>query len=390
MTKFEVVVPCEWGSEAFKTVLAVFEKNARSYAWARHPADENASFEHWHIGGELHSNRNVDDIYKWFAGFDRVKKNSIQNIKSHWKTYLTYIMHKTKDAIAKGKSEPTERGGNADFETALKDYETKGECDNLIADILAGRVLEYQFHMNTPLVEAIIQKGWYTKVKQAFESAEKSRLARSSSISEERKQCWIFGKAGSGKTELAKWFCRSQGFLDIDIYVTSSGQNPFDDYKGQPCIIVDDIDADTMTAKTALKLADCFTGSAVKARYSNKVIFAKMVVFTSTIAPQNWWKGVAAEKVDGNVHQLLRRLNLGSWLIEDNSISATMYDGQGEIDTTVSMEMPAEVMEKVRSKRTASTVDFLGSVFTVKGRDEKTGVTANVQISFGKDGGFIE
>lgn len=386
MTKFEIVIPTSWGRDKFNSLLAIVEKNSREHAYALHVADEQAGFEHWHLGCTLHSSRTIDDVVGWFSSVDGIQKNSIEKIRSHWKTYLCYILHRTREAIAQGKSAPSEYGGSADFDTALKDYETKGECDTLISDILAGKVLEYQFHMNTSLVESIIAKGWYTKVKQAFESAEKNKLARSSSLAEERKQCWIFGKAGSGKTELAKWFCRSQGFADEDIYVTSSGQNPFDDYKGQPCIVVDDIDADTMTAKTALKLADCFTGSAVKARYSNKVIFAKVVVFTSTIAPQNWWKGVASERVDGNVYQLLRRLNLGSWHIEDSTISATMYDGQGEIEATVTMDMPADVMEKVKSKRTASTVDFLGSVFTVKGRDHKTGITADLQITFGKDG----
>lgn len=252
------------GARNFEKLVEVFKTNTREYAFARHPSDECAGFEHWHIGGLLHSNRTAKDLLKWFAEFDRIKENSIQNIKSHWKTYLTYIMHKTKDAIEKGKSAPTEWGGNADLAGAVSDYELKGECDRLVADILAGRVREYDFYARTELVQEIIEKGWYNRMKQAFEAYTKNELTKSSSRTEERKQVWIFGKAGCGKTELGKWVCRSAGYKDSDIYVTSSGQNPFDDYKGQPCVIVDDIDAETMTPKTMLKLADCFTGSAVK------------------------------------------------------------------------------------------------------------------------------
>lgn len=373
MTKFELVIPCEWGNDFFQKVVSVFEKNVREYAWARHVADENAGFEHWHIGADLHSSRTVDDVYKWFAGIDRLQKNSVQNIRSHWKTYLTYIMHKTKDAIAKGKSAPSEWGGNADMVGAVSDYELKGECDRLIEDILAGSVREYDFYAKTELVNEIIKKGWYNKVKQAFESYTKNQLTRSSSRTEERKQMWIFGKAGSGKTELAKWVCRSEGYRDVDIYVTSSGQNPFDDYKGQPCVIVDDIDAETMTPKTMLKLADCFTGSAVKARYSNKVILADVVVFTSTVSPSSWWKRLADDKVDGNVFQLLRRLNRGSWHIDGNKIDCTFYDGQGEIALTSVLELPQEIAEKVCSSESAvqKSLDWLKQRFKVTAVDSR-------------------
>ena len=370
MTKFEIVVPCEWGKDIFDGLCKVVEANSREWAFSRHIPDEHCSFEHWHLGGLLHSNRVPQDIYSWLVTVtDKVKLNSVEKIRKHWKTYLTYIMHQTKEALALGKSAPTEYGGSADIEGALSDYKTIGECDKLISDILAGNILEYQFHQRVDLVEEIIRKGWYVKVKQAFESADKNRLNKTTSMVEERKQCWIFGKAGSGKTELAKWYCRSAGYADIDIYVTSSGQNPFDDYKGQPCVIVDDIDADTMTPKTALKLADCFTGSAVKARYSNKVIFAKMVVFTSTVAPQSWWKSLANDKVDGNVYQLLRRLNMGSWHITDTSVEMTLYDGQGEIDKQITVSLPQEIVDKVNSRRNDRSVAELLHVFNVAASD---------------------
>lgn len=381
MTKFELVIPTEWGQETFEKLVEVFKANTREYAFARHPSDECAGFEHWHIGGLLHSNRTAKDLLKWFAEFDRIKSNSIQNIKSHWKTYLTYIMHKTKDAIEKGKSAPTEWGGNADLETAVKDYEIKGECDRLIEDILAGKVREYDFYAKTELVNEIIRKGWYIKVKQSFDAYTKNELTKSASRTEERKQVWIFGKAGSGKTELAKWLCRSAGYRDVDIYVTSSGQNPFDDYKGQPCVIVDDIDAETMSPKTMLKLADCFTGSAVKARYSNKVILAEMVCFTSTVAPSSWWSKLADDKVDGNVFQLLRRLNLGSWHIDGSKIHCYFYDGQGQMVMQSELDMPKEVADKLYSSQNAvqKSIDWLSQRFTIKMVD-KAGNSMNAEF----------
>lgn len=386
MTKFEIIVPTDWGNEVFQALCDIVSANSREWAYARHIPDEHCGFEHWHLGGLLHSNRKPEDIFTWFGTVSKVRLNSIQKIKSHWKTYLCYILHKTKDAIQKGKSPATEYGGNADFTTALQDYETKGECDTLITDILAGKVREYEFHSNTSLVEEIIMKGWYNKVKQAFESADKNRLNKSTSTGG-RDQCWIFGKAGCGKTALAKHVCKQHGYSEEDIYITSSGNNPFDDYKGQPCVIVDDIDSDTMSPKTALKLADCFTGSAVKARYSNKVIIADVVVFTSTVSPGNWWKALAQEKTDGNVYQLLRRLSLGSWHIDGNTIDVTLYDGQGEMAGNVVMAMPMEIQELVNSENVnRRSLDFIGSHFTVVSQDTKGN---KVSVDFNaKDGTF--
>lgn len=385
MTKFEIVVNMDWGKDVFDQVCTVMENNSKEWAWAQHGIDEKSSFQHWHVGATLHSNRTPEDILKWFTGVPHIALNSIENIKSHWKTYLCYIMHKTKKAIEEGKSAPVAFGGSADIEKALSDYKTIGECDTLIDDILSGKVREYEFYGNTELVSAVLKKGWYHKVKDAFDAYTKDSLIKSSTRSEERKQCWIFGKAGSGKTEVAKWLCRSSGYTDSDIYITSSGSNPFDDYKGQPCVIVDDIDADTMTPKTMLKLADCFTGSAVKARYSNKVILADLVVFTSTIAPQNWWKKLAEEKIDGNVYQLLRRLNLGSWHIDGNTINATFYDGKGEVAVTSVMDMPAEVMEKITNPmaQAEKALDFLSAHFSIRSTDVKGNtVSADVNLQF--------
>ena len=386
MTKFEIVVPCEWGSEIFQALSKIVEDNTREWAWAKHIPDEHCNFEHWHIGGLLHSSRTVKDVFAWFRSFEKIKENSVEKIKYHWKTYLCYLQHKTKDAIAKGKTPPTEYGGSADFSQALSDYETKGECDTLIRDILEGKIREYEYHSNTALVEQIIQKGWYNKVKQAFESADKNRLNKSTST-QGRDQCWIFGKAGCGKTALAKHLCKQHGYSDEDIYITSSGNNPFDDYKGQPCVIVDDIDADTMSPKTALKLADCFTGSAVKARYSNKVIIADVVIFTSTVSPSNWWKALAQEKTDGNVYQLLRRLTFGSWHIDGNTIDVTMYDGQGEISGSVVMSMPVEIQELVRSEVAHKrSMDFISSHFQVISQDTKGNkISVDVDVN---DGSF--
>ena len=381
MTQFEIIIPTEWGVEKFEQLKGVFQSFCKEYAFALHPIDEFSNFEHWHLGGTLHSSRTFDDVFAQFSNFPEILSNSIERIKSHWKTYLCYILHQTKDAIAKGKSFPVDYGGNADFEKALGDYKKIGEFENLVNDIVNGKIREYDFYGNKTLVTEVIKSGRMTKVEQAFRAQERNALVESSTRTDERKQAWIYGLSGCGKTELAKETCRLSGYSDRDIYITSSGANPFDDYKGQPCVIVDDIDAETMSPKTMLKLADCFTGSAVRARYSNKVIQAKLVLFTSTISPRTWWNKLCDDKIDGNEYQLFRRLNLGVWHIEDNTFRITTFDGQGHPSGSAVAELPAEVWDKVRFGRASKKgMETLKSLFKVEAFDV-SGNSVSVEVN---------
>lgn len=385
MTKFEIVVPLEWGVETFSKIRDIIQSKCKEYAWAQHPIDELSSFEHWHIGCTLHSNFSADSLLKWFKDIPVIKNNSIQSIKSTFKTYVVYILHKTESAIKQGKSAPVDYGGNAPFDEYLKSYEFQGDVKNLVTDILDGKIKEYEFYQNKALVAEIIKKGWYTKVDVAFKSSYTLKSLGADRMDKDRKQCWIYGLAGSGKTELAKYTCRSYGYKDIDIYVSSSGNNPFDDYKGQPCIIVDDVDANTMTPKTCLKLADLFTNSFVNARYFNKQIIAECIIFTSTCSPSTWWKNVSTEKTDGNVFQLYRRLNMGIWHIDDLSVEVSLYNGQGDFVSKMNVSLPKEIADKVKSKTMEKTLDNLRVVF-----GDSVGHSLSFDVNNIKFDGFME
>ena len=73
MTKFEIVVPLEWGIETFSKIRDIIQSKCKEYAWAQHPIDELSSFEHWHIGCTLHSNFSADSLLKWFKDIPVIK-----------------------------------------------------------------------------------------------------------------------------------------------------------------------------------------------------------------------------------------------------------------------------------------------------------------------------
>ena len=365
MKKFELVIPTEW--DIFDDVLAVFQSkdSVVRYAWALHPVDELSSFEHYHIGCQLSSSWEIADLLKWFKEFEQIKNNSIEKIKSTFDNYCVYLLHKTKAAVAAGKSLPVKYGGTVNFDNILGKYQESQNIDELIGKILNHEYKEYQFYMDKELVHSCVVSHELNKVKEAFSASYKSSML-GADRNTDRRQLWIYGLAGSGKTELAKYAARQYGFDDMDIYITSSGKNPFDDYMGQPVVIVDDIDSETCSPKTALKLCDCFTQSSVAARYNNKYVSAELVIFTSTKSPGSWWKRVADESTDGNIYQLYRRLNLGSWFItSDYIVQIDLYDKSGNYKKQISRPLPSDIIEKIKKPIDDDVIDDIDIIFGV-------------------------
>jgi len=373
MTKFEIVIPAEH-KPVFESCLSEVQKHPVKWAYALHPVDEMSSFEHYHLGVSMSTSYSIEQVFEWFKavpadGDFSIQRNSIEKIKSHFNTYMTYLKHETKDAKAQGKSAPVEFGcsDGLSFEDALKSYDKSIVADTLIDGILNGSVRECDFYSDDDLVKSIIKAHKMRDVQDAFNAYYKGYLLKGDDVMRsDRKQIWIYGEPGCGKSSLAKYLCKAEGFKDLDIYITSSGSNPFDDYKGQRCVIVDDIDADTMTPKTALKLLDLFMNSAVSARYSNKVICADRIFITSTISPSEWWKNLALN-TDGSVYQLLRRLNGGCMHITGKSFTCEAFNmSTGESVGSMVLEMPAQIQDYISNASKPPAFDFVSAHFKVK------------------------
>ena len=91
------------------------------------------------------------------------------------------------------------------------------------------------------------------------------------------------GEKGTGKTTYAK---RMLDKLGYDYCVSSSSNDPFQDYLGQDAIIMDDLRDDVFGFADILKILDNHTSSSYRSRFSNKVFNGKMIVIT-TVIPLN-------------------------------------------------------------------------------------------------------
>ena len=145
---------------------------------------------------------------------------------------------------------------------------------------------------------------------------------------------FVTGKAGSGKTYYAKKFLKK---LDYDFAISSSSNDPYQDYQGQDAIILDDVRDTVFEFQDLLKMLDNNTASSVKSRFANKVFNGKMIVITSSIPLQYWYKSQSssmpawykAVRTSGkeDFKQLTRRISCYVIVTDD---TVTVYNGLDE------------------------------------------------------------
>ena len=115
---------------------------------------------------------------------------------------------------------------------------------------------------------------------------------------------FIHGKGGTGKTYYAKKLLEKLGY---DYCVSSSSNDPFQDYMGQQAIILDDLRDKAFEFEDLLKLLDNDTASSVRSRFSNKVFNGKIIVITSTVPLAYWYREYQYNMSD-TLQQLYRRI----------------------------------------------------------------------------------
>ena len=224
-----------------------------------------------------------------------VKEEHLQKMKN-WNSAVAYLTHENRpDKYQYPREEVI---SNYDFGADIdKAMQGKVKLAVLLEGIATGKIKEYNIHEYCTVSEYV---EWNSKIKGAFEYRTKTLLMKGD---RDMKCIYIQGDSGTGKTSYAKEVCENKEFS----YFVSSGSNDvLDGYGGQDAIILDDLRPSALSLSDLLKMLDNNTSSSVKSRYKNKVLECRLIVITTTLNIDDFFRQVFSEQPE-TAKQLRRR-----------------------------------------------------------------------------------
>lgn len=341
--------------------------------WAYILHDKDDTRPHYHIYLNFHpTSANTADVARWFKlgykdedGKEHSGEQFIEKVKGRKTDVLLYLIHGNDSQKFKHQYSPNEVVANFDFESEIATSKIIGDFEHYsYAQMLA--------YINTlPISEKA----------RAFTQLEKlwKIQCQSMTLKTDRKLevVFIYGKSGTGKTFYAKKLLTSLGY---DFCISSSSNDPFQDYLGQKAIVLDDLRDKSFELEDLLKMLDNNTMSSVRSRFNNKVFNGEMIVITTPVPLKYWYKSTTTDF--DTLDQLYRRISV---YVEVTKETIYVYDSidkhgsPGGSPKKYRNEIP-ELVKKPKEK-----TDFVEAFGKICDIDESPNPKGAVQISMDDD-----
>ena len=278
-------------------------KTIKEWAYILHDKDDTRP--HYHIYINFGNNGVSHELVaNWF----NVPANFVNKVKGRKTDMLLYLTHGNDTQKHKFQYSPSEVVSNFSFETEIEKSK------------IIGNFKDYSFAQMLKYIDTlpISEKCKAHSQLERLWKIECSMLTFNSDRNIDI--VFICGKAGTGKTYYAKKLLSS---MDYDYCISSSSNDPFQDYLGQRAIILDDMRDSAFELPDLLKILDNNTSSSVRSRFANKVFNGKMIILTSSVPLCYWYKEYKCNSVD-TLDQLYRRINI---YVEVKEKEILVYDG---------------------------------------------------------------
>lgn len=260
---------------------------------------------HYHVYLHFTGGRTFDNVAKWFG----LSPAFVSKIHGTFGDAVEYATHH--NAPEKYQYDYSEVKANFDYEKAVKQNterkEKKCSINQILSDIDSGTIKEYN------IIDRITINDYVTyerQIKRAFDFKLKQAER---AVNRNMRVCYIYGGSGTGKTTYAKMIAKQQNY---EVFISSGSNDPFDGYKGQECVILDDLRGSVFPLSDLLKILDNNTSSTVKSRYKNVSLQCELLIITTTKTPAEFYKTVF-ESNGEEYKQFLRRCTEMARVTED-------------------------------------------------------------------------
>ena len=273
-------------------------KTIKQWAYILHDKDDTDPHYHIYLNFSP-SSCDTAMVAKWFnlgyttdEGEERTGEQFIEKVKGRKTDMLLYLTHGNDSQKNKHQYDASEVVANFDFETEIAASKILGDFEHYTY----AQMLQYA---NT--LSIVEKTKTLSQLKKLWEL---HCLCASMNPHRDLQVVFIYGKTGTGKTTYAKKLLEG---LNYDYTISSSSNDPYQDYLGQNGMILDDLRDTVFSFDDFLKITDNHTQSAVSSRFHNKVFIGKMLIITSSIPLKYWYREYKYSKLD-DLAQLYRRI----------------------------------------------------------------------------------
>ncbi|ABC65794.1 replication protein (plasmid) [Aster yellows witches'-broom phytoplasma AYWB] len=294
-----------------ENILELKKKAIQNYAYILHDKDTyqnekeaqlngkkigDLKSPHYHIYLRFNYAYDTKHIAQWFNTQD----NFVSKIKGRFSDALMYMTH----ANSSDKHQYDEKAVVSDFDWKSEIQKTNlnkqfkmnyARLKEINSQIISGEIKEYN-------IDERINVDEYYVYSAAIEKAFKYRVITLKRIKRQMECVFITGQSGSGKSTLAKKIAKDNKY---NAYISSGSNDILDDYRGEECIILDDLRSNCLGLSDLLKMLDNNTASSVKSRYKNKVLECKLIIITTVKSIDDFFEDIFRK--DETIIQLKRR-----------------------------------------------------------------------------------
>lgn len=308
--------------------------------------DGTPKTSHIHIAIRFHYACDSKHICQWFG----LQESQIEKVKGRWSDMLKYLTHE--NAPTKFRYSDDEVKSNFDWKKEKDVVNGEVRKAEIIDGIVDGKIREYNYN-------EYITAHEYTKYKRAIEDAYKYRADKLKGVHREMECIFITGGSGTGKTTYAKDIAYEKGY---SLFISSGSNDVLDGYKGEDCIILDDLRPSCMGLSDLLKMLDNNTSSTVKSRYRNKVLECKMIIITTVLPLEEFYKGVF-ESEHEPIKQFKRRCRTHLRLDREYGYLSMYMDSKGDYGKTHKIVNPYSLKYGKSDMSDEEQLEFLEDLF---------------------------